>query len=111
MKTIDLTAVSYHVIADRKTRFEIIEKTVGFGNPVVEAPDKKGRDCTATLTDTGVIVIIDPLGIIVTAWIASVKQAIAVYSRATGKQQLPKELWNMVNYNNNTELWQKKVTA
>lgn len=111
MKAIDLTTVSYHVIADRKTRFEIIEKTVGFGNPVVEAPDKKGRDCTATLTDTGVIVIIDPLGIIVTAWIASVKQAIAVYSRATGKQQLPKELWNMVNYNNNTALWQKKVAA
>ena len=111
MKAIDLTTVSHHVIVDRKTRFEIIEKTVGFGNPVVEAPDKKGRDCTATLTDTGVIVIIDPFGIIVTAWIASVKQAVSVYSRATGKTQLPQKLWNMVNYNNNTEFWQKKVAA
>ena len=107
MKAIDLTAVSYHVIADRQTRFNIINKTVGFGNPVVETTDKKGTDCTTTLTDTGVIVIIDSHGIIVTAWIASVKQALAVYSRATGTTKMPKQLWNMVNYNNNTELWQK----
>ena len=111
MKPIDLTVVSNHVVADRQVRFDIINKTVGFGNPVVEAPDKKGRDCTATLTDTGVIVIIDPHGEIVTAWIASVKQAQAVYGRATGSLKMPKQLWNIVNYNNNTELWRQKIAA
>ena len=111
MKPIDLTVVSHHVEVDRQARFDIIKKTVGFGSPVVEAPDKKGRDCTATLTDTGVIVIIDPYGMIVTAWIASVKQAQAVYGRATGSLKMPRQLWNTVNYNNNTELWRKKIAA
>ena len=106
MKPIDLTVRSYHVEVERQDRFDIINKTVGFGIPVVEGPDRKGRDCTATLTSTGVIVIIDPHGVIVTAWIASVKQAVDVYRSATGSDKLPKRLWNMVNYNNNTRLWQ-----
>lgn len=109
MKTIDLTNVSAHVVIDRKTRFDIIEKTVGFGTPIVEAPDKKGRDCTVILTTTGVICIIGADGMMVTTWIASVAQAIAVYARATGKTKLPIKLWDMVNYNNNTETWRKKV--
>ena len=107
MKPIDLTVTSYHVDIERQQRFDIINKTVGFGVPVVEGPDRKGRDCTATLTTTGVIVIIDPHGVIVTAWVASVRQAIDVYRSATGSDKLPKNLWNMVNYNNNTALWQK----
>ena len=107
MKIIDLTAVSEHVIVDRQDRFNLINKTVGFGLPVVEAEDKKEQGCTATLTSTGVIVIIDPYGIIVTAWIASVRQAIAVYARATGSAKLPRNLWNIVNYNNNTETWHR----
>jgi len=111
MKELDLTNVSAHVILDRKTRIDIIEKTVGFGKPFVEAEDLKGRDATATLTTTGVIVIRDLNNMIITAWIASVPQAISVYRRATGKKNLPANLWNMVNYNNNTELWQKKVAA
>ena len=111
MKAIITSAVSNHVEVDRQARFDLINKTIGFGSPVVEAPDKKGRDCTATLTDTGVIVIIDPYGIIVTAWIASVRQAQAVWNRATGNFDLPEKLWNQVNYNNNTAYWQKKVAA
>ena len=107
MKYIDLQKVSRHVTVDRQTRISIIEKTVGWGKALVEAPDKKGRDCTALLTSTGVIAILEPDGTMVTAWIASVKQAQAVYKRATGSYEMPKELWKMVNYNNNTELWHK----
>lgn len=107
MKAIDLTAISRHVELDRQNRFNLINNTVGFGLPVVEAKDKNNNECTATLTTTGVIVIIDPHGIIVTAWIASVRQAIGVYATATGSTKLPKNLWNVVNYNNNTETWQR----
>jgi len=107
MKILDTTILSAHVIVDRSTRIDLIEKTVGWGNPIVEAPDKKGRDCTAILTTTGVIAILDPDGMIVTAWIASVKQAIAVYARATGNPVLPRRLWQVVNYNNDTTEWRK----
>ena len=107
MKTIDLSKMSAHVIVDRKVRINIIEKTVGFGKPFVEAWDIKEADCTATLTTTGVIVIMDKEGLIITTWIASVAQAISVYRRATGKKNLPQNMWAIVNYNNNTKVWQK----
>ena len=109
MKEINLTNMSAHVIIDRQVRIDIIEKTVGWGETLVEAPDKKGRDCTAVLTTTGVIAILAEDGMMITAWIASVQQATAVYARATGTTKLPKKLWNIVNYNNNTEVWQKLV--
>lgn len=107
MKVIDLTTVSRHVELDRQDRFNLINNTVGFGLPVVEARDKQDETCTATLTSTGVIVIINAHGVIVTVWIASVRQAIAVYATATGTTRLPKNLWNIINYNNDTELWHK----
>ena len=109
MKTIDTTNVSAHVIVDRQVRIDIIEKAVGWGESFVEAPDRKGRDCTAILTTTGVIAIITNEGMMVTAWVASVKQAVSVYERATGSTKLPKKIWNVVNYNNNTEAWKKMV--
>lgn len=109
MKKIDTTKFSFHVMVDRQTRINIIEKTIGWGDTFVEAPDEKGKNCTAILTTTGVIAIMASDGMLITAWIASVKQAMAVYARATGTTKLPKKIWNVVNYNNNTEAWQKIV--
>lgn len=106
-KHIDLTRMSAHVIIDRKTRIDLIEKTIGWGTEVVTAPDKKEKDATATLTSTGVIIIRSLDGMIITTWIASVPQAVSVWIRAKGNNRLPKWLWNVVNYNNNTEVWQK----
>ena len=106
MKTFDITCLTYHAEVDRETRINIIKKTVGFGNPCAEAPDKDDRDATAILTDTGVIVILNPYGLIVTTWIASVRQASAIYYSNHGKK-MPKSLWAIVNYNNNTETWHK----
>ena len=111
MKTYDLTVISDHVDNDRRARFELIEKTIGFGTPIAEAKDRKaGGDCTRTLTDTGVIIVINPYGTIITAFVAGVKQAMQVYNDATGTTKMPRKVWNMVNYNNNTIAW-KKVTA
>lgn len=111
MKPIDLSNASAHFIIDRKTRIEIIEKTVGWGEPIAEATDKKGRDATATLTTTGVIVVRAFDGMIITAFIATVRQAQAVWNRATENQSMPKALWNIINYNNNTSYWKMKVAA
>lgn len=110
-KEIDVTRMSAHVIIDRAARIAHIENSVGWGNAVVIAPDKKERDATATLTSTGVIVIKSLDGIIITAWVASVAQAVSVWSRAKGNTHLPHWLWNVVNYNNNTEYWRNLVAA
>lgn len=110
MKNYDLTVISDHVDNDRRARFAMIEKTIGFGNPIAEAQDRKpGGNCTRTLTDTGVIIVINPYGTIITAFVAGVKQALQVYSDATGTTKMPKKLWNMVNYNNNTMEWKKAI--
>ncbi len=110
-KQIDLTNMSAHVIVDRQARINNIENSIGWGTEIITAPDKKERDATATLTSTGVIIIRSLDGMIITAWIASVKQAQAVWGRATGSIKLPHWLWNVVNYNNNTEYWKNLVAA
>ena len=107
MKAIDLTRMSAHVTVDRATRVEIIEKTVGFGEPIAETINRHSPDSTITLTTTGVIVVMSNDGTIITTWIAGVAQAISVYRQATGQKNLPKALWAIVNYNNNTAIWQK----
>ena len=108
---LDTTCMSAHVINDRKARIANIENSIGWGTPLVTAPDKKGRDATATLTSTGVIIIRSFEGMIISAWIASVPQAQAVWGRATGNIRLPHWLWNVVNYNNNTDYWKNLVAA
>ena len=110
-KKIDFTKMSAHVIVDREARINMIERTIGWGTEIITAPDKKGRDATATLTSTGVIIIRSFDGMIITAWVASVPQALAVWIRGTGNNHLPSWLWNVVNYNNNTDYWKNKVAA
>lgn len=102
---------SRHVILDRQTRINVIENSVGWGEGVANALDIKGRDATATLTTTGVIIIRSFEGTIITAWIASVPQAVSVWKRAYGDKPLPRQLWNVVNYNNNTSYWKNLVAA
>lgn len=110
MPPIDPTLVSAHVVVDRMTRINIIEKTVGWGEPVVHTADRKsGGDATITLTSTGVLVVRAPNNMIITAWIASETQAMGVYRRATGKSKMPDKLFWQVQYNNNTTIWKKRV--
>jgi len=91
-----------------------IEKTVGIGNPVYTASDRKGRDCVNILTDTGIMIIQAFDGTVITMWIASLPQALDVFKRATGHKGLsnnnPKLFWR-INYNNNTPLWKAKAAA
>lgn len=110
MPPVDFTNMSYHAIVERKTRFDTIERLTGWGKPVIVANDKKGRDATATLTDTGVLIIRGSDNMIITAFIATVRQAQAVWNRGKGGK-MPRELWNVINYNNNTDYWKKAIVA
>ena len=111
MTPIDFTNMTAHATLDREPRFTAIENSIGWGNPVVMVPDRKNETATATLTDTGVLIIRGLDNTIITAWVANVRQAVAIWRQATGVLQMPKALWNMVNYNNDTTYWRNLVAA
>lgn len=104
---IDTSYMSAHAIVDRKFRIDLIENTIGWGHKVVTVPDKKDEGKYATLTSTGVMIITAEDGFIITTWVANVIQAVAVWKTAKNGKPMPKWLWNIVNYNNNTEEWKK----
>lgn len=110
-KKIKILYKSNHVVVDRAARIAIIEKCCGWGKQIVSAPDKMGKDVNAILTTTGVIIIKSFDGMMITAWIASVPQAIAVWKRAKGNTPFPSWLWSRVNYNNNTEWWRNAIAG
>lgn len=110
-KHIDLTMMSAHVIVDRAERIHHIENSIGWGTIVAEAPDRKEQNATAILTSTGVLVIRAMDGTIITAWVANVKQAVAVWKTAKNGKSIPHWLWNVINYNNNTTYWRNLTAA
>lgn len=106
----DLTNMSAHAIIDRKERISFIENTIGFGEPV--AKTKRDRDANGDaitiLTSTGVVVVeVEETEEIITAFVATVRQATGIWHRANGTKKMSRKLWNMVNYNNNTETYRK----
>jgi len=109
MKTIDPNYLSAHVIIERKWRLDWIEKTVGFGNTVAEAPDRKDPTLTDVITDTGVYAVLTPDGMVVTCWIAQVYQAKRLCKKANNMKAFYTTLYNVVNYNNNTREWREMV--
>lgn len=111
MPPIDLTLMSSHGINERKNRFEVIENTIGWGRPKVTAVSHLDPTTYETLTSTGVIVVRSQENLIITAYVARVSQALAVWHNAKGAMPMPKWLWNVINYNNNTEYWQNLVAA
>lgn len=110
-KKIDLTKMSAHVLIDRADRVRYIENTVGWGSIIVEAPDKNKENVHRVLTSTGVMIIKAEDGFMITTWIADVGQAKDVWKKAKGDKPMPRWLWNVVNYNNNTAYWKNLVAA
>ena len=110
-RKIDLTRMSAHVKIDRADRVRYIENTVGWGTIVVEAPDKNKENVHRALTSTGVMIVKAEDGLMITTWIADVGQAKDVWKKAKGDKPMPKWLWNVVNYNNNTAYWRNLVAA
>jgi hypothetical protein len=110
-KKIDLTRMSYHLTVERADRVRHIENSIGWGTEVISAPCKDIPHVERVLTTTGVMIVRKDDGLLITAWIADVKQAVSVWKTAKGDRPLPHWLWNMVNYNNNTTYWQNLVAA
>ena len=109
-KQIDLTKMSAHVIVDRESRINHIENSVGWGTIVAETPDPAHEGTIKALTSTGVVIVKGEDDFIITAWIGNVNQTVWIWKHAKGDKPLPRWLWNVVNYNNNTPYW-KRVAA
>ena len=94
--------MSKHAIEERLQRFNYIVDTIGIGETIAEHKelDQFGRENTKKLTSTGVIIVIGTdQKTIVTAYIASVQQAMRVYKQATGHKRVPNNLLQRL-YNN-----------
>lgn len=112
MPPIDLSNISAHALNDRKIRIQFIEKTIGIGSPCLICQDPNNKGCVQTLTSTGVLIVRNKTtNMIITMFIATATQAVDVCFRATGHKVLPSDLWDMVNYNNNTPYWKEKTVA
>lgn len=110
-KQIDLTRMSAHVIIDRADRVRHIENSIGWGTEIARAPDRNAEGVYRVLTSTGVMIVQGEDGFMITAWVASVNQALDVWVKAKPGKKIWSWLWNVINYNNNTEYWRNKVAA
>ena len=93
---------TYHFRVERKGRFEYIEATCGLGEEVVSEIFQSPTSTLPsynTLTTTGVIIVrnVDTKKI-VTMFIATMPQAMAIYRTATGGR-LPDWLYKQVKRN------------
>ena len=111
-KHLDVMSMSAHTIVDRADRIRYIENTIGYGTIIAETPDPAHEGLNKVLTSTGVLIVRNATTkMIITLWIAGVKQAENVWYSAKPNKPMPKWLWNVVNYNNNTAYWKRLATA
>lgn len=87
--------MSYHCREDRLDRLTYIATTIGWGEVVAERRTENRREC---LTDTGVVMIkaLDR-DFLITAYIASIDRAFAIYHDVYGKNaKLPQSLYKRI---------------
>lgn len=91
---------TYHFSIERKGRFDYIKATCGVGEPLVSEIYQSPTSSIPsenTLTDTGVIIVRNvETRKIVTMYIASTGQAVALYRTATNGKRLPDWLFEQV---------------
>lgn len=85
--------MSKHLTHDRIDRAVYIASTIGVGKEIIRAYNEK-KDSYSCLTDTGVMIIRNPKDVIITMYIASMNQAIAMTNN-----QLSKTLRNTIKRN------------
>lgn len=91
--------MSYHARVQRIERFEYIIDTVGFGEEIACANlEIKGKMRLHTLTDTGVVIVREKDGEVVTAFIARVEQASAIWYKAQ-QRTMPNKLYQKIKAN------------
>lgn len=90
--------MSYHLMDDRAKRTEFIIDNIGFGEVVKEKfyMDEKNGKYWRQLTDTGILIVLnEEHKIIVTMWIATMKQATDIFDG----RRLPNYLYKKVMKN------------
>lgn len=92
-----------HARHDRRNRFDYILDTVGLGTEIVaevKRLDDKNRVAYSRLTDSGIIVIVSAdHKTVVTAYIATIEQASAIYRTARGCSIMPNSLYKRIKAN------------
>lgn len=89
-----------HAMYDRKNRLAYIHNTIGFGD-IIECQAEQ-YDKVLQLTDSGVVLVRSlrtneqPL---ITAYIATISEAINIFYSATNNAKMPNYLWKKINRN------------
>ena len=90
-----------HARKDRQARLEYIIDTIGVGKIVVRHQDidEKNRIVIFELTTTGVIIVRNAENMVVTAYIAEMRQAVRVWRCQNGNKKLPAPLYKKITQN------------
>lgn len=97
--------MTYHAKNDRITRFEFILQTVGAGKKEIAteifiSPTSQNRKAKSVLMDNGVIYIFSiENNKLITAYIASISQAVALYKKCHKCNKCPQTLMNVLYKN------------
>lgn len=95
------TNMTGHAFNDRMARFEYIIDTVGIGKVTAryQDVDEYNRVVIFELTTTGVIIVRNKDNMVVTAYIAEMRQAIRVWRSTNGNKKMPAPLYTKINQN------------
>lgn len=90
--------ITQHIKKDRIDRYMNIKQFFGLGDPYLIIHN---ADRASILTDTGIILITNKdKSVLITCYVATLKQAMAMYRSVYGKQKMPMWLYNKVKNNN-----------
>ena len=93
------TNMTYHAREERINRLNALIDYLGVGEVILSAPDTLHSDSIRCITSTGIIVIKAPNGTIITAYMATVDQAMAMFAYM-GFKKIPYTLYRTIIYNN-----------
>lgn len=95
------TNMTEHARKDRQSRLEYIIDTVGVGKVAVRYQDidEKNRIVIFELTTTGVIIVRNAENMVVTAYIAEMRQAVRVWRCQHGDKKMPAPLYKKITQN------------
>ena len=92
--------VSYHIRYERQNRIDfIIDWCQGeFGTPIATVYDTEGT-ARRVLTDRGLIVVYSAEDKLITMWIASVLQGVAMYKASHDGKEVPYKMMQVLHRN------------
>ena len=87
--------MSEHASVDRIERLAYIATEIGIGEPILSYEEEESR--TISLTDTGIVIVQDTYTkVLITAYMASIDRACAMWNRVHGTMRLPNPLYNQI---------------